>query len=329
MIYLPEAFKQQLNKPRIGMFLGIFSAVATILGSLGGGNLFQTNQTYELVANQFPYFADKPLVVGIILAFLAGLVIIGGIQRIGKVTGKLVPTMVIFYVACCLIIICSNLTSVPTILLDIFKQAFNPNSIYAGGFVGVLIQGVKRGSFSNEAGVGSAAIAHAAAKTDMPIREGLVAMLGPFIDTIVICTMTALAILITNAHLAPDLAGKGAQITAVAFSSIHESMPVLLTIAVAVFAYSTVISYSYYGEKAIEFLFGRSKIKYYRLVFIFFIILGPTISLKNVINFSDLMLLSMALPNIMGLMFLSKKIKDMSEAYYRDYKEGKFQIYKK
>jgi AGCS family alanine or glycine:cation symporter len=328
MVYLTQAFKEQLNMPRMGLFLRTFSAVATVLGSLGGGNLFQANQTYELVANQFPYFADKPLVVGIVLAFLAGLVILGGIQRIAKVTSKLVPAMVFFYAGCCMAIILTNLSLIPSVFAEIFTQAFVSDSIYAGGFVGVLIQGVKRGSFSNEAGVGSAAIAHAAAKTDMPIREGLVAMLGPFIDTIIICTMTALAILITDAHLIPELAGKGAQITAAAFATIDEAMPILLTIAVAIFAYSTVISYSYYGERAIEFLFSRSKVKYYRLVFIFCIIFGPVISLKNVIDFSDLMLLSMALPNIIGLMFLSKKIKDMAQSYILDYKEGKFKTYK-
>lgn len=327
MVYLTEAFKEQLNLPKIGLFLGTFSAVATVLGSLGGGNLFQANQTFELVANQFPFFADKPLLVGVVLAFLAGIVLIGGIQRIADVTSKLVPAMVAFYVICCLIIIFGNISEVPSLFTEIFKQAFQPQAIYGGGFVGVLIQGVKRGSFSNEAGVGSAAIAHAAAKTDQPVREGLVAMLGPFIDTIVICTMTALAILITQAHLTPELAGKGAQITAKAFSTIHSSMPIFLTISVAVFAYSTVISYSYYGERAIEFLFGRKKIKYYRFIYIFCIIFGPTISLKNVIDFSDLMLLSMALPNIIGMMFLSGKISTMVKSYLSDYKAGKFKVF--
>lgn len=327
MVYLTEAFKEQLNLPKIGLFLGTFSAVATVLGSLGGGNLFQANQTFELVANQFPFFADKPLLVGVILAFLAGIVLIGGIQRIADVTSKLVPAMVAFYIVCCLVIIFGNFSEVPNLFVEIFKQAFQPQAIYGGGFVGVLIQGVKRGSFSNEAGVGSAAIAHAAAKTDQPVREGLVAMLGPFIDTIVICTMTAIAILITQAHLTPELAGKGAQITAKAFSTIHSSMPIFLTISVAVFAYSTVISYSYYGERAIEFLLGRKKIKYYRFIYIFCIIFGPTISLKNVIDFSDLMLLSMALPNIIGMMFLSGKISNMVKSYLSDYKAGKFKVF--
>lgn len=327
MVYLTEAFKEQLNLPKIGLFLGGFSAVATILGSLGGGNLFQANQTFELVSIQFPYFADKPLLIGVILAFLAGIVLIGGISRIANVTSKLVPFMVLFYVVCCLIIIFKNVDLIPAMFSDIFTQAFNPESIYTGGFIGVLIQGVKRGSFSNEAGVGSAAIAHAAAKTDQPVREGLVAMLGPFIDTIIICTMTALAILITETHLLPDLAGKGAQITAASFATIHESMPIFLTFAVAIFAYSTVISYSYYGGRATEYLFGPKAVKYYRFIYIFVIIMGPTISLKNVIDFSDLMLLSMALPNIIGMMFLSKKVRKMIIDYTYDYQSGKFKTY--
>lgn len=328
MVYLTDAFKDLFNLPKIGLFLGTFSAIATILGSLGGGNLFQANQTFELIAGQFPYFADKPLVIGLTLSFLAGIVLIGGIQRIAQVTSKLVPVMVLFYSICCLIIIFGNLEQVIPLFKSIFVQAFNPNSIYTGGFIGVLIQGLKRGSFSNEAGVGSAAIAHAAAKTDEPVREGFVAMLGPFVDTIIICTMTALAILITDAHLDPSLVNKGAQITAKAFSSIHKTMPIFLTISVAVFAYSTVISYSYYGERACEFLFGIKSIIYFRIIYILVIIAGPLISLNNVINFSDLMLLSMALPNIIGMMFLSKKVKILLTTYLKKYKAGEFKQYK-
>jgi AGCS family alanine or glycine:cation symporter len=328
MVYLTDAFKDKLGLPRVGIFLGTFAAIATIFGSLGGGNLFQANQTYELVSQQFTFFADKPLVFGVILAFLAGIVLIGGIKRIADVTSKLVPAMVLFYGVCCLSIIFTNLSLLPDLLGEIFTQAFNPEAIYSGGFVGVLIQGIKRGSFSNEAGVGSAAIAHAAAKTDKPVREGLVAMLGPFIDTIVICSMTAFAVLITDAHLKPELAGKGAQITAAAFSTIDSSMPIFLTIAVAIFAYSTVISYSYYGERATEYLFNKKAVKYYRLIYIFTIIFGPTISLKHVIDFSDLMLLSMALPNIIGMIFLSKYIVPMVKEYIDDYQHGKFKEFK-
>lgn len=326
-VYLTEAFKEQLNKPRMGIFLGTFSAIATILASFGGGNLFQANQTFELVSAQIPYLQDKPLLVGVILAFLAGIVLLGGIQRIATVTSKLVPAMVVFYVGCCLFIILSNSALVPHMFAEIFRQAFNPDAIYAGGFMGVFIQGVKRASFSNEAGVGSAAIAHAAAKTDKPVREGLVAMLGPFVDTIIICTMTALAILITEAHLMPGMEDSGAQITAAAFSSIAPWMPTLLTCAVAIFAYSTVISYSYYGETAVTFLFGKKAVKFFRIIYIFVIVFGPAISLTNVIDFSDMMLLSMAFPNIIGMMFLSKRVRTMVIDYIHDYQTGKFKTF--
>jgi AGCS family alanine or glycine:cation symporter len=329
MIYLKKGLSE-VNLPKLGKVFSIFFAVMTIGGSFGGGNLFQANQTYELLAGQFSFFEGEvmALVVGITLAFLAGIVLIGGIKRIADVTSKMVPAMTVFYVISCLAIIFGNISDVPAMFASIFTEAFNPSAIYSGGFVGVLIQGVKRASFSNEAGVGSAAIAHAAAKTDEPVREGAVAMIGPFIDTHVICTMTALAILITGAHLDPTVAGKGALITAKAFGSLGSFMPYLLTFATAVFAYSTIISWSYYGEKAWEYLFGKTTVKYYKIIYIFIIITGPVISLKNVIDFSDLMILSMAFPNIIGMMIISKKIVPLAKDYVKRLKAGEMKIYK-
>lgn len=326
MVYLKEAFAKR-NLPKIGMFLGGFSAIGTILGALGGGNLLQANQTYELLANQFPFLSGKPILVGIVLAVLVGVVTWGGIKRIADVTGRLVPAMVVFYVVSCLFIIFMNIELVPSLFKSIFLQAFNPDAIYTGGFIGILTQGVRRGSFSNEAGVGTAAIAHAAAKTDKPIREGVVAMLGPFIDTIVICSMTALAILITGVHLKPELAGLGAQMTAEAFSSVGSFMPYLLTIATAIFAYSTIISYSYYADRAVRFLFGKRWLRPFQVIFLLFTVIAPTLTLGKVIDFSDLMLLSMAMPNIIGMMFLSKEVKKRVDAYLSDYKAGKMKTY--
>lgn len=328
MVYLTKAFKEQLNLPKVGMFLGGFSAVATILGSFGGGNLFQANQTYELLAAQFPVINGHPFVVGFILAFFVAIVILGGIKRIASVTSKLVPLMCLFYIGCCLAIIIGHIDIVPQMFADIFSQAFKPDSIYAGGFIGVLIQGVQRGSFSNEAGVGSAAIAHAAAKTDEPIREGIVAMIGPVIDTIIVCTMTALAILITDAHLNPELSGMGAQITASAFGTLGESFPIMLTIATGIFAYSTVISYSYYMETAVRYLFGPKMLKPFKVLYILVVIMGPALKLTKVIEFSDLMLLSMALPNIIGMMFLSSKVRGMVKNYLQRFKSGDMKAYK-
>jgi AGCS family alanine or glycine:cation symporter len=188
--------------------------------------------------------------------------------------------------------------------------------------------GFRRAAFSNEAGVGSSAIAHAAAKTDEPVREGVVAMLEPFIDTHIVCTMTSLAILLTGAHLNPDNAGKGGAITAEAFGTLHPIMPVLLTIAAVIFAYSTVISWSYYGEKAWQTLFGKSSARFYRIIYVFVIILGPVLSLGNVIDFSDLMLLGMALPNIVGMVILSPKLKTLTVDYIARLRAGSMKTYK-
>ncbi|EQC47690.1 sodium:alanine symporter family protein [Bacteriovorax sp. Seq25_V] len=328
MVYLTEGLKER-GFSKLAKVFGIFFSFATILASFGGGNLFQANQTFEIIKSQYP--GANPWVVGVTLAFLAGVVLIGGIKRIGEVTSKLVPLMCGFFVISCLAIIFSNISMVPEMFVSIFREAFSPDAIY-GGFLGVLIQGVKRASFSNEAGLGSAAIAHAAAKTDEPVREGVVAMLGPVIDTHIVCTMTALTILITGAHLQPELVGKGVEITSYAFGTLGSFMPKLLLVAICVFAYSTVISWSYYGERATEYLFGKTlghnAIRIYRLCYVFIIILGPVLSIGNVVDFADLMLLSMAFPNILGMIYLSKLVKDKTDDYFKRYKSGSMKIYK-
>ncbi len=329
MVYLEKGFSETVPGIRaMGKFFAVIFAFFTICASFGGGNMYQGNQSFELIAAQFPALADSGLLVGFIMAIFVGIVIIGGIKRIGEVTSKLVPAMCGFYVLCCLLIILSNITSVPGLFAEIFTQAFSPDAMWAGGFVGVLTQGVKRASFSNEAGLGSAAIAHAAARTDKPVREGVVAMLGPFIDTHLVCTMTALSILITGAHLDPELAGKGAAITAKAFESLGAFMPMLLTFATIIFAYSTMISWSYYGEQGTEYLFGEKAVPVYKVFYVLVVILGPLLTLGAVIDFSDLALLSMAFPNIIGMIFLSKKAKKMVDSYLSDFREGKFKVTK-
>ncbi len=321
MVYLTQAFKER-SLPKLGALLGGLSAVATILGSFGGGNLFQSNQTFELLANQFPSLSARPLMVGLCLSALTGIVVLGGIKRIANVTSRLVPLMCGLYVLSCLAIIMTNLSAVPALFLDIFRQAFSPDSIYSGGFIGVLTQGVRRGAFSNEAGVGSAAIAHSAAKTDRPVREGVVAMLGPFIDTIIVCTMTALAILSTKAHMLPGMEGLGAQVTAKAFEKLGSYMPYGLTFATFIFAYSTIIAYSYYMESAVRFLFGEKLVMPFKIGFILAAALGPLLELGKVIAFADLMLLSMALPNIIGMAFLSGKVAGLIKSYTAELKSG-------
>ncbi len=330
MVYLEKGLKEKIASfPMVGKVFGVIFAIFTICGSFGGGNMFQSNQTYELLANQFPLFQSFTwkIIIGVTLAVFVGIVIIGGIKRIGEVTSKLVPFMCIFYCVCCIFIIITNANLVPNLLLSIITGAFTPSAAL-GGFVGVLIQGVKRASFSNEAGLGSAAIAHSAARTDEPIREGVVAMIGPFIDTHCVCTMTALAILITGAHLDPELAGKGAAITAKAFGSLGSIFPVFLTIAVVIFAYSTVISWSYYGERATEYLFGKKYIFLYRIIYVMVVVAGPILSLGAVIDFSDLAILSMAFPNIVGMVILSGKVKWLLDDYVERYTSGKMKPYK-
>jgi len=324
MIYLKEGMKE--CAPRLawlGAIFGPLFAVLTIMASFGGGNMFQSNQTYAVASfifglEEYPIFAP---IFGVGIATLVGIVIIGGIKRIGDVTSKLVPAMCLGYIAICLFIVLTNVTQVPAMFADIITQAFRPDAAF-GGFLGVLIQGMKRAAFSNEAGLGSAAIAHAAAKTKEPIREGLVAMLGPFIDTIVVCTMTALAILITGAHLRAGDEKVGITITVDAFASVHPVLPWFLGVAVFVFAYSTLISWSYYGERAVESLVGKKGIGPYRVAYVLVAILGPMLTLSSVVDFADMMLLSMAFPNIIGMVFLSGKVKALKQDYVRRLKSG-------
>jgi AGCS family alanine or glycine:cation symporter len=327
MVYLSQGFAEK-GYTGLGKFVGGFFAFMTILASFGGGNLFQANQTFEIISSKFP--ETNPWMVGIILAFLAGIVLLGGIKRIGAVTSKIVPVMCVFYVIACFAVIIFNIAEVPNMFSQIFIQAFNPDAMY-GGFLGVMIQGVQRASFSNEAGLGSAAIAHSAAKTDEPVREGVVAMIGPCIDTIVVCTMTALVILITNAHVDPSVKGKGVEMTSLAFSSLGSFMPYLLMAAICVFAYSTVISWSYYGERATEYLFGESlgskAIVGYKVIYVLIIIIGPVLSIGHVVEFADLMLLSMAFPNILGMIVLSKTVKVKVDDYLERYNAGKMVKY--
>ncbi|MEQ8836169.1 MAG: alanine/glycine:cation symporter family protein [Lacipirellulaceae bacterium] len=328
MVYLEDGFRDRLPAlAPLGRLLAIVYAALTVMAAFGGGNMFQGNQTYNLMEEQFPNVAteERAWVFGVLLAILVGVVIIGGIRRIGEVTSKLIPLMCVGYCLACLAIILKNYQEVPAMFSSIFSGAFAKESIY-GGFFGVLLQGAKRAAFSNEAGLGSAAIAHSAAKTDEPIREGIVAMIGPFIDTIVVCTMTALAILISAAHLTPDgvvrQETEGVLVTARALASLGPAVPYVLCIAVFFFAYSTLISWSYYGERAVEYLFGPRGITPYRVVYLLFVVFGPILSLDAVINFSDMMLFSMSFPNIIGMVLLSGLISKKGSDYIRRLKSG-------
>lgn len=314
MYYLKEGLSQK-KVPVLGKVLAVFFAVMCVGGSFGGGNMYQANEA----RNQFTgmsYFEGTfmandggSVLFGFVLALSIGVVIIGGIKSIAKVTDKIVPFMCGLYVICALGVLFAHFSALPSAFKSIFSGAFNPDAAF-GGFLGVLVQGFKRAAFSNEAGIGSAAIAHSAVKTDEPVTEGLVALLEPFIDTVVVCTMTALVIIVTGVY---DDGGKGVEITANAFSSVFGTgANIILTLAVVLFAFSTAISWSYYGLKAWTFLFGEGKVKelIYKLIFCLFTILGSILSLKQVVGFSDSMIFAMCLPNLIGLYILSPIVRN-------------------
>lgn len=271
------------------------------------------------------------IVFGLLLSLAVGIVILGGIKRIAAAAEKVVPTMCIIYVLACLWIICSHLPEIPLLVQRIFSEAFNAKA-FGGGMIGVLIIGVQRAAFSNEAGVGSASIAHSAAKTEEPVREGAVALLGPFIDTIVVCSMTALVVLITGAWNKTEWIVEqklaGASLTSRAFEHEISWFPYILAIAVVLFAYSTMISWSYYGERCWERLFGSRSTIIYKILYVAAVFVGVIANLGAVLDFSDMMILSMAFPNIFGLLLLCPKVRADLLAYWKRYQAGEFKTYK-
>ena len=331
MYYLEHGLSAMGLRP-LGRILAVLFALLTIGGSLGGGNMFQSNQTLEILGAVSPSFATYNWAIGLLFALLVAVVIIGGIRRIGRVTSKIVPFMCVLYVAACLFIILSKIADVPGLIATIFSEAFSAQAMY-GGFWGVLVMGVKRAAFSNEAGLGSAAFAHSAARTNEAAREGMVAMIGPFIDTVVICLMTALVCMITGVYTDPQFQASegfivGSKMTAAAFDSFIPGARYVLAIAVVLFAYSTMISWSYYGERAWEYLFGLRSILAYRIIFVFCVFLGSIAALQNVLDFSDMMILGMAFPNIIGGIILSPQIKKTLQEYWGRYQRGEFKVYR-
>lgn len=327
MYYLSEGLSKR-GLPKLGKFLAASFAVLCVGGSLGGGNMFQANQSFAQLAEVFPIFKGFGFAFGIFLALLVGVVIIGGIRKIANVTDKVVPFMVALYVLTSLYIIFMNIEHVGDAFLAIYNGAFSGDGI-VGGAVGVMIVGFKRAAFSNEAGVGSAAIAHSAVKTDHPISEGLVSLFEPFVDTIVICTMTALVLVFTG--FATDTNGmEGSALTSAAFSSVVPWFKYILLISILLFAFSTMISWSYYGMKSFTFLFGNTKKmeNLFKIIFLVFIIIGSSASLSAVMDFSDMMILAMGFPNILGLFFMSKEVKTDLKIYYAMLKSGQIKMHK-
>lgn len=321
MYYLQKGLKEK-NVGGLGKFLAVLFAIFVIGGSLGGGNMFQANQAAAQFIQLFELqsFSNAGMYFGMVMALLVAVVIIGGIKRIAKVTEKVVPFMAGIYVLAAVIILIANFSLIDDAFMLIFEGAFSGLGI-AGGLVGVMIQGIRRGAFSNEAGVGSAAIAHSAVRTKYPASEGIVALLEPFIDTVIICTMTALVIIITNFNGEVMQYGveikEGVEITAVAFNEVIPNFSIVLTIAVILFAFSTMISWSYYGMQGWKYLFGKGKITdlIYKLMFLFFVVVGSSISLGAVIDFSDAMIFAMVVPNIIGVLILTPVIKKELKRY--------------
>jgi AGCS family alanine or glycine:cation symporter len=329
MYYLTKGLAERgPGLAKLGKVLAVLFAIFCIGGSFGGGNMFQANQSFAQLVNvtggEASWLADKGWLFGLVVAALVGMVIIGGIKGIARVTSKIVPFMAVIYVVTGLIIIFMNISAVPAAFSAIFAGAFTASGI-SGGVIGVLFQGFKRAAFSNEAGVGSAAIAHSAVQTSRPVTEGFVALYEPFVDTIVVCTITALVIIITGTWDPSVDPSAGVQLTSTAFGSAISWFPWVLTLAVLLFAFSTMISWSYYGLKAWTFLFGESKATdaVYKILFMFFVVVGSSMQLGSVIDFSDAMIFAMAFPNLLGCYFLLPVVKKELNVYWADLKAGR------
>ena len=329
MYYLTKGLKEK-GYVSLGKTLAVIFAFLCIGASFGGGNAAQSNQAAMQLVNSFGMTGGSArTIIGIIMMILVGIIIIGGIKRIASVTEKVVPFMALMYIIACLYIIFSNFSFVDDAFGMIFTQAFSPQA-GLGGLLGVLITGFRRAAFSNEAGAGSASIAHSAVKTKYPASEGLVALLEPFIDTVVICTMTALVIIIFNGNnsvfeyggiggvvMIDGVPAEGAGITAAAFSEYISFSGPFLTIAVVLFAISTMISWSYYGLQSWMYIFGKSKASEltYKLIFLIFIVIGAAGDMSSVWAFSDAMILALVFPNMIGLLILFPRVRDELNNY--------------
>ncbi|MHA1165696.1 MAG: alanine/glycine:cation symporter family protein [Alphaproteobacteria bacterium] len=334
MYYLDKGFAER-GMAGFGKFMGTFYAIGIFIGALGIGNMFQSNQAFVQFVNvtggeSGSWFADKGWLFGIVMALIVGSVIIGGIKSIARVTEKIVPFMAIFYCVFALIVIFMNIDAIPQAIANIFSGAMTGEGV-AGGALGALIIGFQRAVFSNEAGIGSASIAHSAVRTNEPITEGIVSLLEPFIDTIVICTITAMVI--GTAQVAnPGFAGdfKGIAMTSAAFESQISWFPIPLAFAAMLFAFSTMISWSYYGLKGWTYLFGEGQKmdRLYKLIFCIFVALGCMVKLGPILDISDALVFLICVPNILGLYFLAPIVKREMDSYFARIKSGEIKKYK-
>lgn len=321
MYYIRAAFDKH-NLPRVGKFIAGLFCVCCIGAAIGGGNMFQANQTFQQVVNVTGgaegFMADKGWMFGVFLAILTGLVIVGGIKSIANVSSKIVPVMAAIYLGAALFVLAKFYTQIPDALATIWTSAFSPEA-GMGAIVGAILMGVQRAAFSNESGMGSGAIVHAAAKTDEPLTQGFVGMLGPFIDTVVICMMTALVIVVTGAYEGTQgLAG--VEMSSRAFEQGISWFPYIMAVTVFLFAFSTLITWCYLGEVCAAYLFGPKKsiIMVYKITFLCFTVVGAASTLSNIIDFADAVFLSMVIPNCLALFMLAPELKrDMKDYLQR------------
>ena len=321
MFYLDEGLAER-NWPRLGRVMAVYYAVCIIIGTLGIGSMFQSNQAYVQFVNvtggDASFFATRGWLFGILLAVIVGIVIVGGIRSIARVAGQIVPLMALLYITCGLFVILANASEIPRAFDQILTGAFTPRGS-VGGMLGVLILGFRRAAFSNEAGIGSSSVAHSAVRTSEPVTEGFVALLEPFIDTIIVCSITALVITVTVYD--PDVPFEGmsgVELTSSAFASVIPWFPIPLAIVVMLFAYSTMIAWSYYGLEGWIYLFGparRTKLTY-NAIFCASVVLGCTTRLGTILDFSDAMIFAMALANMLGLYFLAPVVREELETYW-------------
>ncbi|TXK62529.1 alanine/glycine:cation symporter family protein [Alkalisalibacterium limincola] len=330
MYYLTRGIKEQYPKlGGVGWVLAIIFAICAMLGAIGAGAMFQANQAYAQLANVTGgadgFFGDKAWLFGLVYAGIAGAVVIGGISRIGAVTAKLVPTMAAIYILACLVVLGFNVGAIPSAIGTIVSGAFSAEGV-TGGIIGALIQGFRRAAFSNEAGLGSSAIAHSTIKTREPASAGLVALWEPFVDTVVICSMTAMVIVITGVYMTGE-GVEGVQLTSAAFATVMPWFPYLLAFLVLLFAFSTTITWGYYGAKAASFLARESKGVLYGFKFFYLVmvVVGCTMSLGAIVDLADGLLFLMAIPNLIGLYLLAPVVKREVKGYFERVKSGEFE----
>ena len=325
MYYLSRGITENYpNLRHFGSALAIIFALCAMMGAIGAGAMFQANQAYAQIENVTGGMTNGSLWFGLLYAVLGGVVVIGGITRIGSVTARLVPGMAALYIIGALFVIFTNIGQVPAAFGAIIDGAFTAEGV-TGGVIGALIQGFRRAAFSNEAGLGSAAIAHSAVKTKEPLTEGFVALWEPFIDTVVICTMTALVIIITNQHIVGG--ADGVQLTSNAFATIGDWTPYALAVIVLLFAFSTTITWAYYGAKACSFLFNESKVALYGFKFFYLAmaVVGCTMPLGSIVDIADALLFIMAIPNLIGVYLLMPVVKKHFDSYWARLKSGEIQ----